>query len=916
MYKRISEYGIIGNLQTIALVGLNGSIDWLCYPYIDSQSVFAALLDYKQGGLCQVAPEAREEIWDSVQNYIPRTNVLVTRFRTRSGIIGLTDFMSLPQRSQEAYGLKGYEQTVVYRKIEMEKGQMQVRIDFVPRFDYARVETELNHLSGSGVIAFGAGMELALTSNWPLDLAGNKAEAVWSLKEGDAAWIRIGSSGPGGSCSSQDKVCVNSNQGDQALEETIAFWQDWLSRSETGCSYAYGEYKDMIERSALVLKLLHYQPSGAIAAAATTSLPEEIGGSRNWDYRYTWIRDASFTLQALYNLGHLSETEGYLHWLEHVLDQEGAASMQIMYGMRGERDLPEKELLHLDGYKGSRPVRIGNAAARQRQLDIYGEIMDAVLQLSNYVGKVRQEHWPVLRDICDYVVKHWQEPDAGIWEVRGGPFHFVYSKVMCWVALDRGLTIADRYGFPCDRESWKKAMQEIRAEILKKGYNQKQKAFVQHYETDDLDAANLLIPVLGFLPFDDPRVLSTIEAIQQELSQDGLVYRYKGEDGLNGREGAFLICSFWLVDCLISLGRLAEAENLLNRLEKTSNHLGLFAEEFDPVWQEALGNFPQAFTHIGYINSVMNLLQAKERANLSQDRPVGRFGFKSGNYQDLSDFLAKKLFPRELVLNQGQPSQEVSEGEIADKLKQTMNLLRGAYFDKDKGRVAYEHMAGSELYDIYVDMSKNLIHFDPDQLETKEERIAFWINLYNVMVIHGVVELRIRDSVKEVRRFFKRIKYMVGNRLYSLEDIEHGVLRANKRPPNSFRKCFDPSDPRLSQALEPNQFDPRVHFGLVCASTSCPPIALYTAENLDQELIQAGRTFCNSGNVIVDCRANEVILSRIFSWYASDFGRSMPDRLRYLADFLYNMEERTCLKEQAENMKVRFKKYDWRLNRE
>ncbi len=916
MYKKISEYGIIGNLQTVALIGRDGSMDWLCYPYIDSPSVFAALLDHEKGGLCRVYPDSGEEKnWDAVQSYIPQTNVLVTSFRTRRAILRLTDFMTVSEcPTDDKVGQCAA--TVIYRKLEVEKGQIQVKIDFIPRFDYARDETLLESLSGGGVLAYGSNMQLALTATHPFELQEGGAVAFWSLKQGDIVWIRLGSSGPMGSCSMSDKSCVNLQEGTRALDQTTTFWRNWLARRETGCSQALGEYKDMLERSALVLKLLHYGPTGAIAAAATTSLPEEIGGVRNWDYRYTWIRDASFTLQALYNLGHLSETEGYLNWLEHVLNQGGVESMQIMYGLRGERELPEQELLHLDGYKGSRPVRIGNAAARQRQLDIYGELMDAILHLANYVGKIRQEHWPVLRDICDHVVKHWQEPDTGIWEVRGGPFHFVYSKVMCWVALDRGLNIAKRYGFPCDKLVWENAKQEIMQAVLEKGYDPNRKVFVQHFETDTPDAANLLIPMLGFLPFDDPRVLNTIQTVQDELTQDGLLYRYKSEDGLQGEEGVFLLCSFWLIDCLIALGRLREAEILLHRLEKTANHLGLFAEEFDLIWQEPLGNFPQAFTHIGYVNSAMNLLRAREREDLSQRKKALRFvSAKKPIIRAVNEFVHKKGLPHVVVLNQGQPHERVSIKDIAPKLRHTMNLLRGAYFDANKGRVAYEQMAESEVYSHYVDIARNLNQFDPGWLNGKGDKIAFWINLYNVIVVHGVVWFRVQDSVKEVSHFFKRIKYNIGGRLYSPEDIEHGILRANQRPPYALRKRFQKGDPRLKYVLGPEQFDPRIHFALVCASSSCPPIGLYTSENLDNELTLAAKTFCNAEGVILDRVNKKVSLSRIFSWYARDFGDSIPKRLRYLATFLYNPEDRTFLNEAAEKLNVSFQKYDWHLNR-
>ncbi len=917
MYKKISEYGIIGNLQTVALIGRDGSMDWLCYPYIDSPSVFAALLDHEKGGLCRISPDSgQEKNWDAVQAYITQTNVLVTSFRTRTGVLRVTDFMTVSECANTGEVSGKCLATIIYRKLEVEKGQIQVRADFVPRFDYARAETVFESLSGGGVLAAGDGIQLALTATRAFELQKDRAVAFWSLHEGEIVWIRLGSSGSMGSCSLADKSCVNLQEGAQALDQTVNFWQDWLARRETGCSHALGEYREMLERSALVLKLLHYGPTGAIAAAATTSLPEVIGGVRNWDYRYTWIRDASFTLQALYNLGHLSETEGYLNWLENVLNQGGVESMQIMYGLRGERELSEQKLLHLDGYKGSRPVRIGNAAAGQRQLDIYGELLDAILHLANYVGKIRQEHWPVLRDICDHVVRHWQEADAGIWEVRGGPFHFVYSKVMCWVALDRGLKIAKRYGFPCDKPVWENAKQEIKQEILQKGYDPKRKVFVQHFETDSPDAANLLIPILGFLPFDDYRVLNTIQAVQEALSRDGLLYRYKSEDGLQGEEGVFLLCSFWLIDCLIALGRLREAEILLHRLEKTANHLGLFAEEFDPIWQEPLGNFPQAFTHIGYVNSVMNLLRARERENLShRNKPLKLFSVKTPIIRTVNAFVYKRILPHSIVLNRGQSSERIPSREIAQKLRHTMNLLRGAYFDANKGRVAYERMAESEVYSHYVDISRNLNHFDPRRLHGKEDKIAFWANLYNVIVVHGVVRFRIRDSVKEVSNFFKRIKYNVGGLLYSPEDIEHGILRANKRPPYTLRKRFQKGDPRLKHALRTEQFDPRIHFALVCASSSCPPIGLYTSENLDHELTLAAKTFCNAEGVILDEAAKKVSLSKIFSWYARDFGESMPERLRYLAAFLYNPEERTLLNEQAEELKVSFQKYDWHLNR-
>lgn len=887
MVKRIGDYGIIGNSRTAALVGNDGSIDWLCLPFLDSSSVFAALLDQGKGGRFAVSPA---QPFDSTSLYRPGTNILETSFRTAAGRLRLTDFMAVDASAEEI--LQDQTQRL-YRCAEVMAGEIEIVLRFAPRFDYARRQTHLEIADGV-VIARGDDERLALLASRPgMKRDGGEATGHWRLAAGEKIWFLL--------CGEEDIPSALKPEGaEEALGRTERYWHDWLKRSETGEDFDFGPFRNMVERSSLVLKLLEFAPTGAMAAAATTSLPEEIGGERNWDYRFSWIRDAALTVEALFNIGHLAEMEKYLKWLEKFICESGSA-LQVLYGLRGETEVPEKTLPHLSGYKGSRPVRIGNGAYDQKQLDIYGEIMDAALRLSNYAGKIEFSMWPFFRSICDTVVESWQEKDSGIWEVRGGPYHFVYSKIMCWVALDRGLTIARRYGFPGDFNRWGACREEIRREVLERGWNEDKRAFVQHYETDALDAANLLLPFYGFLAYDDPRMLSTVEAIQKELTVDGYVYRYRTEDGLAGGEGVFLVCSFWLVDNLIGQGRLEEAMVTLLRLEKTANRLGLFAEEYDPFWDEPLGNYPQAFSHIGYINSVFALCRARK----SQEQVPGK---------TLAETAAQKLLvTQRFLLNEGSPEGEGTPENIIRDLKHKMNTLRGAFFRTAEGRVAYEEMAASALFREYVEGSRHLQRFDPSVLKDRHDRLAFWINLYNVMVIHGVITLGIRDSVKEVTRFFRRICYKIGGMEFSADDIEHGILRSNHRYPNSLFHPFDKGDPRRNLVIEP--VDPRIHFALVCASSSCPPIEIYSADRLDHDLEVSGKTFLNSGGVRIDQEAETVWLPQVFNWYGEDFGKTDEEHLLFISPYLYREEDRRFLEEKAKSLKVKYQPYDWRLNR-
>ncbi|MGD0232755.1 MAG: glycoside hydrolase family 15 protein, partial [Syntrophorhabdales bacterium] len=821
--------------------------------------------------------------------YLPQTNVLRTRFRASTGEMELVDFMPVPERTAEGIEIGEY---ALYRRLTVTAGNLEVGMVFEPAFDYARAATTVERY-GRMLVARGGRETMTLAVSEDIPEGDDGHTAVWSLEAGHVLWLSL-------KYNVEEAFICHVETAEKALTATEEFWRGWLGSRETGRAVHLGHYQAMVDRSTLVLKLLQFEETGTIAAAATTSLPEEVGGTRNWDYRYTWVRDTSFTLEALFNMGHLSETEGYLRWVEKLLTEGGAERLRIMYGLRGEEELPEYELSHLEGYKASRPVRVGNDAAKQRQLDIYGEIMDSALKLSGYAGKVDFKMWLVLREICNYAVRHWGEPDSGIWEVRGGLRQFVYSKVMCWVALDRGITIAKRYGFPADLRIWEETRTAIKEEVLAKGWSREKKSFVQHYESEALDASSLLIPIFGFLPFDDPRVVSTVEAIERELNHDEFLYRYVNEDGLSGREGAFLLCSFWLVDCLIGLGRLNDAEFLLRRLEYTANHLGLFSEMYDVRWQEALGNLPQAFTHIGYINSVIRLLEAKGEARKGEEE-LRRLSF------------IERMGFSKIMLNDGTSERGLPSREIASRLKNTMNILRGAFFDTARSRVAYERMKSSDVYREYLKLSYSLKEMDLHDLKTWNEKLAFWINLYNVIVIHAVIELGIRDSVREVRDFFRRVCLQIDGELFTPYDIEHGILRANHRPPHGLSHVFSKDDPRRVHAIEP--LEPRVHFVLVCASSSCPPIGVYTAENLEKELDISGRTFLNAGGIVIDREHGRVSLSRIFRWYANDFGGSQGERLRFVAPLLYDDEDGRFIEENAEVLNVSYQAYDWRLNR-
>lgn len=606
-YLPIEHHGIIGNLRTAALVGRNGSIDWLCLPRFDSPSVFAALLDDRIGGHFSIAPTvggARHK-----QFYWPDTNVLVSRFLHPDGIAEVIDFMPVPRPGDDA------EHQLV-RRVHVVTGELAIRVECRPAFDYARAEHTATY-DDSGIRFDGPGLSLALATPVELRLDPNGgAVGEFVLRAGEERTFVLRAVEPG----TKSGGCPTPAGTGALFQRTVDYWQNWVSR----CTYK-GRWQDHVTRSALALKLMTYEPTGAIVAAPTTSLPEGIGGVRNWDYRYTWVRDAAFTVYALLRVGFTEEAIRFQDWLRgRWRGPEGAGEgpLQLMYGIDGRTELDEFELPHLDGYKGSKPVRVGNGAHGQLQLDIYGELMDAVYLYNKHALPVGYDDWCRLRHMLDWVSDNWQRPDEGIWEVRGGRRDFVYSRVLCWVALDRGLRLADKRSFPANRPKWLAARDAILEEVMAKGWNRDRGSFVQSYGSDALDASVLLMPLVFFTAPNDPRMLSTLDAIRAPvrkggLAADGLLYRYdpkQAPDGLPGEEGTFNMCSFWLIEALTRAGRtdpklLAEARLRFEQMLGYANHLGLYAEQTGPSG-EALGNFPQAFTHLGLISAAVNLDRA------------------------------------------------------------------------------------------------------------------------------------------------------------------------------------------------------------------------------------------------------------------------------------------------------------------
>jgi GH15 family glucan-1,4-alpha-glucosidase len=586
MAEPIEDYALLGDLQTAALVGRTGSVDWLCLPRFDSASSFGALLGSNEHGRWLLAP--KEGGPSNRRRYRPDTLILENEWRTPTGRVRVIDFMPVRDTYPE-----------LIRIVEGLDGHVEMRTELVVRFDYGSVVPWLRRIDDGSLLAVGGPDALCVRT--PIDLHGEAMTHVaeFTVRKGDrvpfiATWYP----------SSRD--VPERTDAEQALRETERFWREWMH----ACEYD-GEYPDAVHTSLMVLKAQTYSPTGGIVAAPTTSLPEWIGGPRNWDYRYCWVRDATFTLYALMNAGYIDEARAWRDWLLRAAAGD-PAKLQILYGVAGERRVNEYELDWLPGYAGSKPVRVGNAAHEQFQLDVYGELIDALHESRRHGLGADAEWWSLGQKVMEFLEGAWDKPDEGIWEVRGPRRHFVHSKVLAWVAFDRAIDAVETFDLPGPAERWRRIRREIHDEVCREGFHAELNSFTQSYGSSELDAATLLIPLVGFLPPDDPRVVGTVDRIQRDLVQDGFVLRYavaaeNQVDGLSGGEGAFLPCSFWLVDALSMLGRETEARTLFEKLLAIRNDLGLLSEEYDPHAKRLLGNFPQAFTHVGLVNSAYNL---------------------------------------------------------------------------------------------------------------------------------------------------------------------------------------------------------------------------------------------------------------------------------------------------------------------
>lgn len=607
-YPPIGSHGVIGDLRTVALVDLDGCISFFCFPTFDSPTVFGALLDADGGGRFSLHPVLAG--MHRKQMYLPDTNVLLTRFLAEEGVAEVSDFMPIEEVGSP---------TRIVRRVKTIRGRVRFRMRCSPAFDYGRKGHRLEVSDRCAVFTSEGedGTVLRLRSSIPLETDGDDAVAEFVLEPGETASFVLEGAGEGG-----DDLAADPRYVSDSFKATVNYWRTWIGRS----TYK-GRWRDEVHRSALVLKLLHCRRTGALIAAPTFGLPELVGGERNWDYRYTWIRDASFTLYALIRLGLTDETAAFIQWLAGLqAPPDRQVPLQTLYSIDGETHLPEETLEHWEGYRGSQPVRVGNGAHAQLQLDIFGELIDALYLYDEYAEPVSYDLWGRIRELADWVCGHWQLPDQGVWEVRSEPREFLYSRVLCWVAVDRALRLAEKRSLPAPVARWRATRDAIYHDVFENFWDAEEEAFVGWKGGRQLDAGCLIMPLVRFISPTDPRFLSTLRAVERRLVDDSLVFRYEIEgketDGLEGTEGTFSICSFWYVECLSRAGDLQQARFLFEKMLGYANHLGLFSEEIGPSG-ELLGNFPQALTHLALISAAYDLDRRLTAADEGHRHPAG-----------------------------------------------------------------------------------------------------------------------------------------------------------------------------------------------------------------------------------------------------------------------------------------------------
>jgi len=589
-YAAIRDYALIGDGRTCALVARDGAVDWLCLPNVDSPSTFARLLDAERGGSFELAPLER---FETEQRYVDGTNVLGTTFRTSGGTVRVTDAMALTDTASIS------PMRELVRRVDGLEGRVSLRWRVSPRFVYGSRKASVGRRSGRPFLC--VGKDALAVNTWDAgepELSDDAVGATFELEAGRSALISLGYA------YKEPMVLASRGRTEERLDRTVRFWQGWSAKARYD-----GPWREQVVRSALVLKLLVYSPSGAIVAAPTTSLPEWYGGGRNWDYRYTWVRDASWTLEAMLRLGYTDEATSFFWWIMHA-SRITQPRLQILYRVDGGAQARERELESFAGYRGSKPVRVGNGAADQVQLDVYGSFLDAAVRYVDDGCTIYRDTGKELARIADYIADHWRDRDSGIWEVRNEPTHFTQSKALCWVALDRASELAERGVVPDRSDRWRREADLVRAFVEEQGWSDERQSYVRAPDQPELDGSLLTMVLLRY-PGSEGRLERLVDAVRRDLAEGALVYRYRGEDGVSGEEGAFLTCSFWLADALARLGRVDEAVQLMDELVGLANHVGLFAEEMDPRTRDYLGNYPQALTHLALVNAAVSIEDAR-----------------------------------------------------------------------------------------------------------------------------------------------------------------------------------------------------------------------------------------------------------------------------------------------------------------